>query len=156
MRGIIGPWLPRPARPTVASHRARPTRASVAPISEYGSRVDNLPIDGGQILATLGGSGAARGQVGPTGLGTVWYPASVTVGTTVTPFDTSTVDVYVGPSLVPTTLIGTLLGGTGVVALALPSLAPGLYIIVVWSGGTAGSQVSANVVGTRSALIRGR
>lgn len=132
----------------------RPTRARVAPVGEYGQRITGLPIVGGQILTTLSGAGAARGQVGPTGLGTVWYPAQVVVDTSVSPFDTSTVNVYVGPSLVPTTLVGTLLGGSGVVALALPSLSPGLLIIVDWTGGTAGSTVSANVIGTMSALAR--
>lgn len=154
MTRIHGWHLPTPARPSVPSRVARPTRARTAPIGAYSQRLDGLPLVGGQILTTLSGSGAARGQVGPTGLGTVWYPASVSIDTSVTPFDTSTVNVYVGPSLVPTTLVGTLIGGSGVVALALPSLSPGLLIIVDWTGGTAGSTVSANVIGTMSALGR--
>jgi len=156
MRGISGPWVPHPARPTVATRRQRPVRAPVAPVTDYTRRVDGLAIVGGQILGVIPANGAFRGQVGPAGLGTLWYPASVTVDTSVSPFDTnSAVNVYVGPSLQPTTLIGSIpLGGTGVVALALPSLSPGLYIIVDWSGATVGSTVSANVVGTMSSLTR--
>lgn len=155
MRGIIGPWAPRPARPTVATRRQRPVRAPSAPVTDYTQRVDDLAIEGAQILGVIPASGAFRGQVGPTGLGTVWYPASVTVDTSVSPFDNSAVNVYVGPSLQPTTLIGTIpVGGSGVIALALPSMGPGLYIIVDWTGATVGSTVSANVVGTRSALTR--
>lgn len=156
MSGIRGWRLPIPARPTVRATVMRPVRAMRAPVQAYNQRVTDLPIVGGQILLTLDGTGAARGQVGPTGLGTMWYPASVSLDSSIKPFDTSTVTVYVGPSLVPTTVIGTLaLGGNGVIALALPSLSPGLYIIIAWTGGTPGSRVSANVTGTMSALTRG-
>lgn len=121
----------------------------------YGQRVDNLPLTGAQAIIVLNGSGGGTASVGPAGLGTVWYPASAVFGTSVTPFDTSTIQVYVGPAGVPSALQGTLItGGIGTVSLAIPSISPGLYIIAVWTGGTAGSTVSMNVTGSASALVR--
>ena len=153
MPGIFGRFLPRPAAPTVRSQRQRPVRAHSAPIGVYTGRVDNIPLAGAQILATVANDGTAHGQVGPTGLGTVWYPASVALSTNVLPFDASTVQVFVGPSGVPTTNVGILpAGGTGVLALAIPAMSPGLVIIVQWTGATPGSVVAANVTGTMSAL----
>jgi hypothetical protein len=133
----------------------RPPVNRSAPVHLYDHRLDDLPITGGQALLQLNGSGAGTASVGPTGLGTVWYPASVVFGTSVTPFDSSIINVYVGPAGVPTALQGTLItGGVGVVSLAIPAMSPGLYIIAVWSGGTAGSTVSMNVTGSMSALVR--
>jgi hypothetical protein len=120
----------------------------------YSHRADNLPLTGAQALLVLNGSGGGTASVGPTGLGTVWYPASAVFGTSVTPFDSSTISLYIGPAGVPTTLQGTLItGGVGTIALAIPQLTPGLYIIAVWTGGTPGSTVSMNVTGSASALV---
>lgn len=144
---------PVPAQVTVSNTGMHPVRAGRVPVQSYNQVVTPLPITGGQALLTIPGSGAAMATLGPTGLGTVWYPASVVVGTNVTPFDNSQVNVYVGPANVPTLLQGTIpYGGYGTVALAIPELTPGLYIIVTWSGATPGSQVSANVTGTMQAL----
>lgn len=151
--------LPLPVRAGATSlRRARmaPPRAPSAPVQLYTRRVDNLPLIGGQAILQLNGSGYGIASVGPTGLGTVWYPASAVFSTSVAPFDSSTVNLYVGPAGVPNTLQGTLItGGVGTIALAIPQLTPGLYIIAVWTGGTAGSTVSVNVTGSMSALVRG-
>jgi hypothetical protein len=130
-------------------------RAPVAPIGLYSQVSGQLPISGAQGLATFGASGKVTISLGPTGLGTTWYPASAVISTTVGQFDTSSCSIYVGPAGVPTTLQGTLFtGGGGVLALAIPAMSPGLYIIAVWTGGTAGSTASINVTGTQTALMR--
>lgn len=92
--------------------------------------------------------------VGPTGIGNVWYPTQVTVSTTTGILDGSTFSLYLGPAGVPITLVGTLFpGGGGTLALALPPLTPGQYLIGVWTNGHAGDLASMNVLGTMDALV---
>ena len=61
-------------------------------------------------------------------------------------------NVYLGAQGVPITLLGTLLPGTGVLGLAVPSMSPGQYLISVWSGGKNGDVAAVNVIGTMDAL----
>lgn len=106
-------------------------------------------------LEAASSSTSAGGTVtiGPTGTGTIWYPTQVVVSTTTGILDTSTFQLYIGPVGVPITLVGTLFpGGAGTIALAIPYLAPGLYLIGVWTGGHAGDVAALNVVGTMTAL----
>jgi hypothetical protein len=102
-----------------------------------------------------GTSGTAQCQLGPAGLGNIWYPAQVTLSTTTgitTGLDTSVASLYLGPVVNATTLLGTVFGGNGIVAAALPSIQPGQYLIAQWSGATPGDIASMNVSGTMNAL----
>ena len=130
---------------------ARPIRR--LPLQVYRQRISSVPLTGGQAQGIIGGTGAATLSVGPAGAGNIWYPASITILTTTGINDFSTCSVYLGPAGVPVTLIATLFpGGTGTASLAIPSMAPGQYIIAVWSGGHAGDICSINIVGTMDSV----
>lgn len=154
-RDVTGPWAPRRAGASVRTVTGRPPRAATAPVSSYTSVVDAVPITGGQALGTFETTTLTL-SVGPAGLGTIWYPLSAVISTSVGPYDSSQCQVYVGPAGLPTLLQGTLAtGGAGTVSLAIPAIQPGLSVIAVWTGGTVGSTASLNVTGTMSALYRG-
>jgi hypothetical protein len=99
-------------------------------------------------------SGLATCQLGPAGLGNVWYPTQVTLSTTTgitTGLDTSVAGLYLGPSGVATYLLGTVFGGNGIVAAALPNIQPGLYLIAKWTGGNNGDLATMNIQGVMDA-----
>jgi hypothetical protein len=150
-------WLmPRPAVPTNRARPGmRPTRARSAPVNLY-TRAIQTALTGGQVSGVVPESGELALSVGPSGLGTVWYPASAVISTTVGPLDPSTCAVYVGPQGNPQALQGTLFasGGAGTVALAIPQLTPGLFIVAIWTGATPGSVATMNVTGTAQMLTR--
>lgn len=119
------------------------------------------PVAGTAGSTYSGTMTASNGQsltlsVGPQGLGTIWYPAQVTLSTTTGALDTSTALVYLGSGGVPTMLVATVFTGNGTAALAIPSMQPGEFIIVTWTNGHAGDTASFNVIGTMDALTTGR
>lgn len=118
------------------------------------------PADGTAGSTYSGMMTASSGQaltltVGPQGLGTIWYPAQVTLSTTTGALDTSTALVYLGSQGVPVALVGTVFTGNGTVALAIPSMSPGQVLIVTWTGGHPGDTAALNVIGTMDALSTG-
>jgi hypothetical protein len=107
------------------------------------------------IPGVSGAEGNARCTLGPSGLGTVWYPTQVTLSTTTgvrAGFDNSVANLYLGPVIAPNTLLGTVSGGNGIVAAALPPIQPGQFLIAVWTGANGGDTASMNVQGTMDAL----
>jgi hypothetical protein len=131
----------------------QPIRA--IPVTRYKGRATGIPLTGGQAQGAVPGSGNLTLQVGPQGLGTIWYPVQVTLSTTTGALDTSTALVYLGPLTEPTTLVGTVYSGNGTVALAIPDMTPGQTIIVKWSGAKSGDTAAANIIGTMDALTTG-
>ncbi len=132
---------------------ARNRRAVSVPIEAYGQLVTNIPLGDGQGQAVVAG-GTATVTLGPQGLGTVWYPAAVTVSTTSGVNDASVCNVYAGPAtiLTPTTLLGTIpTGGAGVLAAAVPPLPVGWVLTAVWTGGKNGDVAAVNVTGSKDA-----
>ena len=131
---------------------ARPIRR--LPVQLYQQKVSGLPLVGGQAQGTISAAGALSLSVGPSGIGNVWYPASITIQTTTGVNDFSTCSVYLGPSGQGITLIATIFpGGTGTASLAIPSMTPGLYIIATWAGGHSGDTATINVVGTMDSVM---
>jgi len=105
-----------------------------------------------------GGGGTASVSLGPTGLGVTWYPSQVTLSTTTglsAGFDGSVANLYLGPVVAQSSLLGTVSGGNGIVAAGLPAIQPGQYLIAQWSGANAGDAASMNLVGTMDALFPG-
>lgn len=125
------------------------------PIHRYTGRVSGVPLTGGQAQAAVPASGSLTLSVGPQGLGSVWYPLSVTISTTTGPLDASTALVYLGAQGVPIALQGTVYTGNGTVSLAIPSMAPGQVVIVSWTGAKPGDTAALNIVGTMDALTTG-
>lgn len=123
------------------------------PIQAYTGKVTGVPLTGGQVQATVPAGGALTLSVGPQGLGTVWYPAQVTLSTSTGALDASTCQVFLGSQGVPVTLVGTAFpGGAATVALAIPSMAPGQVLILKWTGAKVGDTAAANVIGSMDAL----
>jgi hypothetical protein len=135
---------------------ARPiTRTSVG---RYTTRLSSIPLSGGQVLGIVPASGAITLSDGPQGLGVVWYPVQVNASTTTgltTAGDNSVCNIYLGPAVNPTTLVGTIYNGNGTAALAIPDMTPGQFLVMVWSGANPGDQAAANVIGTMDALTTG-
>jgi hypothetical protein len=127
------------------------------PISAYTGKASGIPLTGGQAQGTVPVGGALTLSVGPQGLGTVWYPAQVTISTTSGALGTSIALVYAGPStiLTPATLVGTVYSGNGTVALALPNMTPGQVVTVTWTGANPGDTAALNIIGSMDALLTG-
>lgn len=128
------------------------------PVQLYTQQVAQVPLIGGQAQGKISGAGGLTLSVGPQGLGNVWYPASLTVQTTSGTGDGSTANVYAGPAGTGVTLLGTFFPGTagaGVASFALPSLTPGQYLIVTWTGANPGDVATVNVVGTMNSVMPG-
>jgi hypothetical protein len=109
-----------------------------------------------------GTAAAANGSLtlsdGPQGLGTIWYPVQCTASTTTgltAAGDNSVCNIYLGPAVNPTTLVGTVYNGNGTAALAIPDMTPGQFLVFQWSGANPGDQAAANVIGTMDALGTG-
>ena len=131
-------------------------RPRVIPVSRYTQAITGVPLTGGQGQAVVSAAGAATLSVGPQGLGNVWYPAQATIQTTSGVNDNSVFSLYLGPAGVPVTLVGTLYpGGLGTIAVAVPSMTPGQYLIGVWAGANPGDHASMNVVGTMDSIMPG-
>lgn len=122
------------------------------PLEAFTRRLTGLPLTGGQAQGAIPGSGALTLTIGPQGLGTTWYPVQITLSTTTGVLDTSTANVYLGPLVTPATLVGSLFTGNGTVALAIPAMQPGQYLVISWTGGNPGDTAAANVIGTMDAL----
>ena len=122
------------------------------PVTRYTGKLTGIQLTGGQVQGKIPVSGALTLQVGPQGLGTIWYPVQVTLSTTTGALDTSTALVYLGPLTTPATLVGTVYSGNGTVALAIPSMSPGQVLIIAWTGGKNGDTAAANIIGTMDAL----
>jgi len=158
-RGVFHPQAARPARNQLAYRPGwrgsgmQPMRR--VPIGAYTSRATSVPLTGGQNQAAVPSSGNLTLTVGPQGLGTVWYPAQITLSTTTGALDTSVALVFLGSQGVPITQVGSVFSGNGVVALAIPSVSPGQVLIVQWTGAHPGDIAALNVVGTMDALTTG-
>jgi hypothetical protein len=129
-------------------------------------------LNAGDTLVVEAGGGATTGSVygatlpavappltlsvGPQGLGSAWYPAQVILSTSTGSLDTSTALVYLGVGGVPTTLVGQVFSGNGILALAVPPMQAGDLLLTTWQNGHPGDVASMNVIGTMDALTTGR
>ena len=146
---------PVPARPVTRNRGFAQRRIRSAPVELY-TRTVTVPISGAQATGKVPASGTLSLEVGPAGLGTVWFPAAAVISTSVGVADPATCSVYVGAISDPTALQGTLpyQGGAGVISLAVPQITPGMYVLAVWTGATVGSLATLNVTGTAQMLTR--
>lgn len=133
-------------------------RPPIPPATGYTGTIRQVPLTEAQGQTTIDANGNGVVSLGPQGMGTVWYPASVTVSTSTGVDDASVANVYAGPAgiLTPTTLLGTIpSGGAGVLAVAIPPLPVGWQLAVVWSGGNTGDVAAVNVTGSKDAMVMG-
>lgn len=132
----------RPRSPAVQAYR---NQAS-SQIAGYGV---------GQSLVT--GSGAATVQVGPSGLGTLWYPQQAVLSTSSGVNDSSTAIAWLGPAgAVPANILfQSFSGGSDVQGIAVPVMQPGDFITCQWSGGHPGDVATLRIIGALTALVPG-
>lgn len=128
-------------------------RVEATPLGAYSQIVRGVPISNGQAQGIIPAGGALTVTVGPSGLGNVWYPAQATVSTTsgLAGLDLSNFNLYLGPAGIPIQLVGSS-PGTGTIALAIPPMSPGQFLIGTWSGARPGDLAALNVIGTMDAI----
>lgn len=131
------------------------THPPAIPIHHYTGRARG-PIAGLGITQTvIGAGGGGTAKVGPSGLGTRWYPQSVTLSTKTGAADNSTATAYLGV-LAASAIVGqSYAAGGDVIGLAVPMMQPGDLLYIVWSGGVVGDWASMQVIGDQEAMIIG-
>jgi hypothetical protein len=132
----------RPASPPI---RAYQTQAQ-SQIGGYGV---------GQSFVNV--SGAATVQIGPSGLGTTWYPQQAILSTSSGVTDSSTCIAYLGPvgGVPANILFQSFTGGSDVQGIAIPMMQPGDFITCKWSGGHSGDVATLRIIGSLTALVPG-
>lgn len=140
-----GSWLPQigfrkmvpPKRPPVMAY----TQPATAPIGANG------------IGQTVVSGGAATIRIGPSGLGTRWYPNQCTLATTSGAADNSTAIGYLGPVATQSQIVFTSYAGGGdIQGLAIPMMQPGDLLTVVWSGAKNGDLATLAIIGSQQVL----
>lgn len=129
-------YLPR--RPQVADQRTFhvPVRA---------------PIGNGTGQAIVASDGSAIVAVGPSGLGTRWYPAQIQVSTTTGVGDLSTC-IFYKLFIGPTQQIGQTLQGGGDTIGWVAEMQPGELVYAVWSSANPGDLATLVLIGDQVAL----
>lgn len=123
------------------------------PQTAFTRQVTGIQLNGGQAQSKISAGGTATVSIGPTGLGTIWYPAQATISTTSGTADNSTCLIYLGANGVPNLQVGqSYAAGADTVALAVPAMAVGQLLIAVWSGGVHNDLATINILGTMDAL----
>jgi hypothetical protein len=132
----------RPASPSVLAYQTQ----AQSQIGGYGV---------GQSFVS--GSGAATVQIGPSGLGTIWYPQQAILSTSSGVSDSSTCIAYLGPAgAVPVNILfQSFSGGSDVQGIAVPMMQPGDFITCKWSGGHSGDLATLRIIGALTALVPG-
>jgi hypothetical protein len=116
-------------------------------------RLEEIPLQTANS-AVISGAGAARIQIGPQGLGTLWRATMAVVSTTTGAADTSTASIFIGASGAATEQGGqSYAGGGDTAGLNDALLYPGLYVIAVWAGAVSGATATMVVFGRQRALI---
>jgi hypothetical protein len=145
--GHTGNW-----RPGYRGTGAQPI--TPVPMQAFSQVVQGVPLTGGQAQTTVSAAGTATVSIGPSGVGTIWYPAQCTVSTSTGAADTSTCAVYLGAQTQANLQGGqSYAGGGDVVALSVPALAQGQLLIAVWTGAKPGDLATINIIGTMDALV---
>lgn len=151
-------------RPVIRIHRPAggmpntggdPHRPDAVPVERFRPLV-RAPIDNGVGTAIVNGSGAATVTVGPTGLGTRWYPKKGDINTTSGANDASTCQVFIGPATVATDTLGagqSYAGGGDTFGLAGEMLQPGEFVTAVWTGGNPGDTATLRVTGNQVVMV---
>ena len=108
--------------------------------------------------SVVNGAGVAIVQVGPSGLGTLWFPQQAVLSTMTGVTDSSTAIGYLGPpgEVQANILFQSYQAGADTQGVAIPVMQPGDFISVVWSGGHPGDQATVRIIGSLQALVPGR
>ena len=140
-----------------ATDYARLGRPPSPPQTAYTQQATAPIGNNGIASSVIGAAGGATIVIGPSGIGTRWYPQQATLSTTTGPNDTSTAVGYLGPpgSANPPVFTSYSAGGD-TQGLAVPVMQPGDQLTIVWSGGHAGDQCTVRVIGDQDILVPGQ
>lgn len=117
------------------------------PIQAYTGRARAAIGPQGIAQTVIAAGGAGVVSVGPSGVGTRWYPQQVTIATATGPTDPSTAVFYLG-AVASSQIVGTSSAGGGdTLGLAVPMMQPGDLLIAVWTGANPGDWASVTVIG---------
>lgn len=107
--------------------------------------------------SVISAAGTATVKIGPSGLGTTWYPQQAVLSTTSGASDSSTATGYLGPAgaVTQNILFTSYTAGGDVQGIAVPAMQPGDFITVVWSGGKSGDLATVRIIGNLTALVPG-
>lgn len=121
----------------------------------YQTQADSQIGGYGVGQTSVSGSGAATVQVGPSGLGTLWYPQQAILSTSSGVNDSSTAIAYLGPAGVVSAniLFQSFAAGSDVQGIAVPVMQPGDFITCVWSGGHPGDVATLRIIGALTVLV---
>lgn len=146
------PWnLPLPALPG----RGRPRRWSTynhhtLPQVSY-TQVRTIPLNR-QAQGIVSG-GTVTVSLGPSGVGSKWYPMTAVFTTTTGPTDGSTAVMYNNFVSINTQMNGQgYAGGGDTAGLAIPMMTPGDLIVVQWTRAHNGDVATVTIVGTQDLL----
>jgi hypothetical protein len=121
------------------------------PVGLYRGRARTV-LTGGTGQAKVSAA-TARVQLGPQGLGTVWYPQAAAIATTSGAADSSTCTIYVGTQAILSQIAGqSYLGGGDSIGLASPPLTPGQFLIAVWTTAVNNDTASLVIYGEQEVL----
>lgn len=121
------------------------------PVGLYRGRARTVLTNGTGQAKVSGGT--ARVQLGPQGLGTVWYPQAAAIATTSGAADSSTCTIYLGTQAVLSQIAGqSYTGGGDSIGLASPPLGPGQFLIAVWTTAVNGDIASLVLYGEQEVL----
>jgi hypothetical protein len=113
-----------------------------------------IRVSEGTGQATVLAGGGATVQLGPAGVGTVWYPQKVDITTTSGAADTSTCQLFKGAVSLATQIGGTSYAGGGdTFGLSGEELTPGDLLIAVWAGAKPGDTATMRVTGFQVAMV---
>lgn len=157
LRALYVPPVPRAvaAGGWGASPPGRLGRPPSPPIHRYSQR-RTAPIGGNGVAQSVAAAGKATVRIGPSGVGTRWYPQQVTLATTSGAADVSTATGYLGPVATSNSVIfQSYTGGGDTLGLAIPMMQPGDLLTVVWSGAHNGDWAQLVIVGDQEILSPG-
>lgn len=148
---------PVPAIPAGSTYGRRGfrkmARPQVIPQQRY-TRQLRVPIDNGSNSGVVSAAGTVTVQVGPSGLGTRWYPTMAAISTTTGTADASTAIVYIGTlGFGSAQAAQSYTGGGDTIGLNDADLYPGLYVIAIWSGAVPGDTATLVVYGDQLVLV---
>ena len=144
--------FPFPAYPGAGRGRGRmyPARAPRLPVTAYKTPV-TIPLVR-QAQSYVSGAGTAQVSLGPSGVGTKWYPQTAVFSTT-TYVQSCFVAIYTGFVSQSTLMNGQLYAGSGDSAgLAIPFMTPGDLIVCEWVNGNPGDIAQVTITGTQDVL----
>jgi len=122
----------------------------LTPMHRYTQPV-RAPIGNGAGQSIVNSSGAAIVALGPSGVGTRWYPSEIQISTTTGPTDLSSCELY-KLFIAPTQRIGQTLQGGGDTIGWTAQMQPGELIYAVWADANPGDLATLAIHGDQVVL----